>query len=127
MESNPLLVDASVPSRDLVRTLRMGLRQARGEEAMPESVAWHTFLELRRRGEPGAGELFVAALRSLHGRRSMAGSDLPSEDTQPDEHRMVDDAYLADLWKAYKKCIRAHRTGPASQLLRDIEEQVCTR
>ena len=127
MESNPLLVDASVPSRDLVRTLRVGIPKGRGHEAMPESVAWHTFLELRRRGEPGAGELFVSALRSLHGRRAMAGSALPSDDTQPDEHRLVEDPYLADLWKAYKKCIRANRTGPASQLLRDIEEQVCAR
>ena len=28
------------------------------------------------------------------------------------------------LWKAYKKCIRTQRTGPASQLLRDIEAQI---
>ncbi len=37
---------------------------------------------------------------------------------------MIDDAFLADLWKAYKKCIKNNRTGPASQLLRDIEERV---
>ncbi len=125
MESTPVLVDTSVSSRDLIRALRMGMRFA-GKASMPESLAWHTFVELRRRGEPRAGELFVSALKSLHSRRSLAGSDLPSDDTQPDEHRLVEDAYLADLWKAYKKCIRAQRTGPASQLLRDIEEQVCS-
>ena len=75
-------------------------------------------------GEPNAGELFIRALRSLHSRRSIAGSTLPRSDMLPDEHRMSEDLYLADLWKAYKKCIRTHRTGPASQLLRDIEEQV---
>ena len=64
------------------------------------------------------------ALKSLHSRRSIAGSQLPDDDTQPEEHRMIEDAYLGDLWKAYKKCIRTHRTGPASQLLRDIEALV---
>ena len=117
-----LLLDTSRPSRELIRALRSGLNS--GDDVMPESVAWHVFLELRRRGEPTAGHLFVRALRSLHSRRSLAGSDLPRCDSLPDEHRMAEDAYLADLWKAYKKCIRAHRTGPASQLLRDIVEQV---
>lgn len=118
------VVDVGAPSRDLIRLLRMGLAVDASADVMPESLAWHLFLELRRRGEPDAGRLFVGALRTLHGRRSLAGSDLPSDDALPDEHRMTEDAYLADLWKAYKKCIRTHRTGPASQLLRDIEEQV---
>jgi len=114
------LVDSSASSRDLVRRLRTGLN---GEESdiMPESVAWHVYLELRRRGEADAGRLFVGALRTLHSRRSIAGVELPCEDPHIDEHRLVDDPFLGDLWKAYKKCIRAHRTGPASQLLRDIE------
>ena len=34
------------------------------------------------------------------------------------------DSFLADLWKAYKKCIRNNRTGPASQLLKEIEEHL---
>ena len=116
-------LDTSLTSRDLIRRLRTGLRDSNGA-GMPESVAWHVYLELRRRGEPDAGRLFIGALKSLHTRRSIAGSALPSDDSQPYEHRMIDDAYLADLWKAYKKCIRSQRTGPASQLLRDIEEQV---
>lgn len=119
-----MVLDVSAPSRDLIRLLRIGLSQETSVEVMPESLAWHLFVELRRRGEPDAGRLFVTALRTLHSRRSLAGSDLPSDDALPDEHRMTEDAYLADLWKAYKKCIRTHRTGPASQLLRDIEEQV---
>jgi hypothetical protein len=117
-------VDMSKPSRELIRHLRVGVRRPEEVGVLPESVAWHLYLELRRRGEPNAGELFVRALRNLHSRRSFAGSTLPSDDTLPNEHRMSEDAYLADLWKAYKKCIRMHRTGPASQLLRDIEEQV---
>lgn len=116
-------LEHGVSSRDLIRALRTGVRDSLGE-ALPESVAWQLFLELRRRGEPQAGELFVQALRSLHSRRSIAGSQLPDDDTQPEEHRLIEDAYLADLWKAYKKCIRMHRTGPASQLLRDIEALV---
>jgi len=116
-------LENDVPSRDLIRALRTGLRDSLGE-TLPESVAWQLFLELRRRGEPQAGELFVQALRSLHSRRSIAGSQLPDDDTQPEEHRLIEDPYLADLWKAYKKCIRTHRTGPASQLLRDIEALV---
>ena len=36
----------------------------------------------------------------------------------------VDDALLGELWKAYKRCIRAQRTGPAAQLLNDIAAQL---
>jgi hypothetical protein len=117
------VVDPTAPSRDLVRRLRTGLN---GEESvlMPESVAWHLYLELRRRGEGDAGRLFIAALRSLHARRVINGVVLGIEELDNDEHRLVDDAFLADLWKAYKKCIRTQRTGPASQLLRDIEAQI---
>lgn len=92
---------------------------------MPESLAWHVFLELRKRGEPDAGRLFVQALRSLHSRRTIAGVNLGTCEVDVDEHRLAEDAFLADLWKAYKKCIRTQKTGPASQLLRDIEAQIC--
>lgn len=92
---------------------------------MPESQAWHVFLELRRRGEPDAGRLFVQALRSLHARRTIAGVSLGTAEVDAEEHRLVEDVFLADLWKAYKKCLRAQKTGPASQLLRDIEAQIC--
>lgn len=119
------LVDATLESRDLIRTLRTGVRQG-SEAVMPESVAWQAFLELRKRGEPDAPRLFIGALKSLHTRRSFAGADLFSEDTLPEEHRLSDDRYLADLWKAYKKCIRTHRTGPAKALLRDIAAQLET-
>lgn len=122
METMPP-VDSSLPSRDLVRRLRAGLDNDAGP--MPESVAWHVFVELRRRGEPDAPRHFITALRALHSRRTIGTSPLPVDDIYVDEHRLVDDPFLADLWKAYKKCIRQHRTGPASQLLRDIEEQLC--
>jgi hypothetical protein len=91
---------------------------------LPESVAWQTFLELQKRGEPDAVRLFLGAVRSLHSRRCIAGVDLPTEDFLPDEHRLTQDLFLADLWKAYKKCIKNHRTGPAGQLLRDLEEHL---
>ena len=38
------IVDASLPSRELVRTLRAGY--ARYEESLPESQAWQTWIEL---------------------------------------------------------------------------------
>ena len=119
------LVDSSLESRDLIRTLRTGVRQAT-EDVMPESIAWQSYLELRKRGEPRAPILFIGALKSLHNRRSFAGANIYSEDTLPEEHRLADDRYLADLWKAYKKCIRTHRTGPAKALLLDIEAQLVT-
>ncbi len=118
------LVDNSATSRELIRNLRVN--SATNEDILPESVAWQTFVELRRRGEPGCGQLFIAAVRNLHSRRCIAGVDLPTIDSLTDEHRLVDDAFLADLWKAYKKCIRNNRTGPASQLLRDIEERIAS-
>ena len=95
-----------------------------GQGVLPESVAWQTFLELQKRGEPEAVRLFLGAVRSLHSRRCIAGVDLPTEDPLPEEHRLVDDGFLGDLWKAYKKCIKNNRTGPAQQLLRDIEERI---
>lgn len=119
------IVDSEFPSRDLIRTLRTGVRHASGE-GMPESIAWQAFLELRKRGEPDADRLFIGALRALHNRRSFAGSDLPCDDLVPEEHKLADDAYLQDLWKAYKKCIKTHRPGPAKTLLDDIEAQLGT-
>jgi hypothetical protein len=115
------IVNGTASSRDLVRALRSGVVQDE-PDVMPESVAWHVFLELKRRGEPKADSLFIGALRSLHSRRTLVGTCLPNQDRDPDEHRLVQDPFLQDLWKAYKKCIRNNRTGPASQLLRDIEE-----
>lgn len=120
MESS--LVDPSVSSRELIRNMRTGLSS--GSESLPESLAWHTWIELQRRGTPDADDLFIRTLRSLHHRRSLAGTELPRTDTLPDEHRLTDDAFLGELWRAYKKCIASNRTGPASQLLRDIEERL---
>lgn len=116
------LVDCSASSRELIRNLRA--TRCATEEVLPESLAWQTFVELRRRGEPDAAPLFLRAVRNLHSRRCIAGVELPTSDGLPEEHRLVDDPFLADLWKAYKKCIRNNRTGPAGQLLRDIEERL---
>ena len=116
------LVSGETPSRELVRQLRRG---AQGDgEYMPENIIWRSYMELRRRDIGEAESLFIRALRSLHSRRSLGGIELSTVDEDPNEHRLTDDPFLADLWKAYKKCIRTHRTGPASQLLRDIELQV---
>jgi hypothetical protein len=68
--------------------------------------------------------MFLKAVRNLHSRRCIAGVDLPTLDGVPDEHRLCEDRFLGDLWKAYKKCIKNNRTGPAFQLLRDIAERV---
>lgn len=116
------LVDIDAPSRELIRNLRVA--RADGVDVLPESLAWQTFIALRRRGEPDAERLFLQAVRNLHSRRCLAGADLPISDGVPDEHRLTDDPFLADLWKAYKKCIRSQRTGPAGELLREIEERL---
>lgn len=117
------LVDASCSSRELLRTLR-AIQAGEGEGTLPESVAWQTFVELRRRGEPDVHKLFMSAVRALYARRCIAGTALPLDDGSPDEHRLTDDIFLAEMWKAYKKCITNRRTGPASQLLRDMEEHL---
>jgi len=118
--------DQASSDRELLRKLRRGASQVHDDDIMPESVAWHIFLELRRRGNGRATGLFLDTLRHLHTRRSMGSVELPSDDVMPEEHRLVEqeDPFLADLWKAYKRCIEHNRTGPASQLLRDIEEQL---
>jgi hypothetical protein len=116
------LVDETVSSRELVRTLRAGY--ARCEDTLPESQVWQTWVELQRRGEPDATRLFIGALRTLHSRRAMAGSSLPMNDAHTDEHRLVSDSMLGELWKAYKKCIRNNRTGPAGEILKEIEQRM---
>ncbi|NCG21457.1 MAG: hypothetical protein GWP91_20795 [Rhodobacterales bacterium] len=120
--SEQSLVDTDASSRQLIRNLRVTISPA--PDVLPESLAWHTFIELRRRGDTPCDGLFISALRNLHSRRCISGVDLPTQDSLPNEHRMTEDPFLADLWKAYKKCIRNNRTGPASQLLRDIEERI---
>lgn len=121
--TDALHIDFSVPTRDLVRMLRAPPENSGG---LPESVLWRVFLELRRRGEPGASSHFIHGLKSLHRRRTLGASDLPSEDRSPDEHRLVEDPYLAELWKSYKRCLCANRTGPAAQILREVEQQIGT-
>jgi hypothetical protein len=111
--------DESTPSRELIRTLRGGM--TRFEDRMPESAAWQAWIHLARRAEPEANALFISALRSLHSRRSIAGSSLSTLDPHTEEHRLAGDPMIGELWKAYKKCIRNHRTGPASEILKEIE------
>jgi hypothetical protein len=113
---------SELTSRELVR--RLSSAQFDSATALPESLAWQAYLELKRRGQPEAGRLFVRAVRALHTRRCNVGSSLPTQDTHLDEHRLTEDPLLGDLWKAYKRCISAHRPGPADALLRDIEERV---
>jgi len=91
---------------------------------LPESVLWHAYCELRRRGEGDASRAFVRCVKHLHRRRSLGGAYLPTIDTATDEHKLIDDPMVAELWKAYKRCICAQRTGPAAQLLRDIESRL---
>lgn len=114
-------IDGTVPTRELVRVLRA---PPSTQEGLPESILWRAYIELRRRGEPGAAEHFINGLRSLHRRRTLGGSDLAHDDNSPDEHRLAGDPYLAELWKSYKRCLCANRTGPAAQLLREVEQQI---
>lgn len=120
-----LPIDTSAPSRDLLRILRnQPDRVLADEDMLPESILWNVYCELRRRGEDGAERYFLRSVRHLHRRRSIGCADLPTTDPNPEEHKMVDDPMLAELWKAYKRCICNHRTGPAASLLRDIEAQI---
>ena len=67
---------------------------------------------------------FLRAMRTLHRRRCIGVAVLARNDMFPDEHKLTDDPLLSELWKAYKRCICSQRTGPAGQLLQDIEAQI---
>jgi hypothetical protein len=112
-------------SRDLKREMRMNIRMDAGRyTTLPESVLWSRYLELRKRGEPDADQLLIRGLRGILERRTYASSNLPVIDPDPNEHKLDEDPYLGELFKAYKRCICTHRIQPASQLLRDIETQL---
>lgn len=117
----------SADRRELYRHLRRPpagiVASGSGGDGMPESHIWQVYQELRRRGED-AEDYFLRSLRNLHRRRTLGVAELSTTDPDPEEHRQTDDPFLAELWRAYKKCIQQNRTGPAAQLLRDIEDQL---
>ena len=115
------LIDGSVSTRELLRLFRV---PPEGTEMMPESVLWRAFVELRRRGEPTASTSFISGIRALHRRRTLGNAELGCADADPEEHRLIDDPYLGELWRSYKRCLSANRTGPAAQLLREVEQQI---
>jgi hypothetical protein len=113
------------PSRELFRRLRTQPVEApppTGE--MPESALWRAYCELRRRKAEGCGDAFLTAMKAVHGRRVLGVQSIGRDDGDPGDHRFVDDAYLGELWRAYKRCIRQGRPGPACQFLRDLERSI---
>ena len=122
-EDAPVAEAIAVADMDTRSLMRM-LRRPTDEVHMPESEIWRAYLELSSRGEPQVTELFLRSLKGLHRRRAVGASDLPCADPNPDEHRLVEDPYVGELWKAYKRCISQRRPGPASALLRDLEQQL---
>ena len=117
--------DSSTPSRQLIRLLRLQPDRIPGVEAfLPESVLWRIYCELRARGEHDAERHFLRSLKQLQRRRTLSGMHIPSTDTDSSEHKLVDDPMLAEVWKAYKRCICSERPGQAGRLLRDLEEQL---
>jgi hypothetical protein len=112
-------------TRELLRELRFqSTRQADPATSLPESNLWQIYCVVRQRGEARADTVFLGALKSLHQRRSEQCCTLPVDDTDTQEHKLVDDPMLSDLWRAYKRCICAKRVRPAAQLLADIESQL---
>jgi hypothetical protein len=117
--------DSSTSSRQLIRLLRQQPDRIPGTEALlPESVLWRIYCELRDRGEREADRHFLRSLKQLQRRRTLSGMHFLSIDTDPSEHKRVDDPMLAEVWKAYKRCICSERPGQAGRLLRDIEAQL---
>ena len=112
-------------SRQLKRLIRSQPDLLCSDDAgMPESVLWRAYCELKRRGEDDPSTHFLRSMKTLHRRRSIGTADLSVSDVHPDEHKLVDDPLLGELWKAYKRCICNQRPGPASQLLREIANQI---
>ena len=117
-----LSVDSALPTRDLIRLLRVPPDATQG---MPENIQWQAFVELHRRGERSAAPVFIQSIRSLHRRRTLSACELSIQDNAPDEHRLAGDPYIGELWRSYKRCLLTHRTGPAAQILRELEQQIC--
>ena len=126
---NEIPFDPDAPSRQLIRILRVQPDRMDGAagQLLPESVLWRVYCELRRRGERERAEAnFLRSVNKLLRRRTLGGVELPTDDPDAAEHKLVDDPMLSELWRAYKRCICGRRTGPAAQLLRDIESHLAT-
>lgn len=121
MDTVVRIAPQEIGTRELLRRLR---RPTGEDEGMPESQLWRDYLELNRRGQPDATELFLRSLKNLHRRRALGNGELSTTDPAPKEHQLVDNPYVGELWKAYKRCISQRRIGPAGQLLRDLAEQI---
>ena len=91
---------------------------------MPESFVWQHYHELRKRKIPDVDQLLIGGLKKIHARRCNNGSTLGIQDPYTDEHRLAQDVLLGELFKAYKKCIKNQKVGPAKHLLNDLEEQL---
>ncbi|MDP6934812.1 MAG: hypothetical protein QGG40_17960 [Myxococcota bacterium] len=118
-------IDSSQSSRNLRRLLRSQPHPRNAcDSGLPESLLWQVWCELRRRGEQDATNQFLRSVRTLHRRRTHGGADLSTQDVYPNDYKLVDDPFVGEIWKAYKKCICNQRTGPAAQLLRDLETQI---
>lgn len=123
---NEIPFDPDTPSRQLIRLLRVQPDRMDGSTTLlPESILWRVYCELRRRGERAQAEdNFLRSIQKLLHRRTLNSADLPTEDPDVEEHKLVDDPMLSELWRAYKRCICGRRTGPAAQLLRDLEDHL---
>lgn len=119
------IANSEASTRELIRELRFqSSRSAEPAVNLPESNLWQIYCVVRERGDSRADTVFLGALKSLHRRRSHQSCSLSVEDRAPQEHKLVDDPMLAELWRAYKRCICAKRIQPAARLLADIEEQI---
>ena len=114
----------SKDNRELMNQMRRVVSDPHTGNRMPEAQLWSLFCELRNRGLEDADRRFLMGVKTIHRRRSNGGADISVEDPFPKQHLEVDDPFLGELWKAYKRCIQRTRLGAAAQLFRDIEAQL---
>ena len=99
----PIEIDGTVPTRDLVRVLRVPPDSTR---CLPESVLWRAFIELRRRGEPGVGEQFMQAFGGERLVQGLAAQGLPQAYAQETANQ-IDEEMKTCILALYRSATHA--------------------
>lgn len=116
--------ESQTATRQYIIKMRAAVRDPESLPHMPESEVWSAYVELRQRGWEQADQRFLGAVKALHRRRVDGVAQLAVNDPGRKEHEKIDNPFLGELWRAYKRSVQRSQFGSASKLIRDMESEL---